>query len=46
VFIPFRPRIKLTRFPLFTILVTIASIAICWNQAANKEAVYQSAAQF
>jgi len=46
VFIPFRPRLKLTRFPLFTLLVTIACITIYWNQANNEKEVYISAAKF
>ncbi|MEE8388099.1 MAG: rhomboid family intramembrane serine protease [Acidiferrobacterales bacterium] len=45
-FIPFRPQLKLTRFPVFTLLVAIACIAIYWNQENNEKEVYFSAAQF
>ena len=45
-FIPYRARLKLTRFPVFTLLVTIACVAIYWNQAANEKEVYLVADKF
>ena len=45
-FIPLRPRIKLTKFPWLTLLITVACIAIYMNQERNEEAIYASASKY
>lgn len=45
-FIPLRPRIRITRFPWLTLLVTIACIAIYIAQERNEEDIYNSAYTF
>lgn len=45
-FIPLRPRIKLTRFPWLTLLISVICIAIYITQERNEEDIYSSAEQF
>ena len=45
-FIPLRPRIKLTRFPWLTLLITVACIAIYISQERSEEEIYSSAQRF
>ena len=45
-FIPIRPRIKLTRFPWLTLLISIICIAIYITQERNREDIFTSAETF
>jgi len=46
VFIPYRPKIKLTRFPIATIVVVLVCIFVYWNQDRNQDRIIESAKAF
>jgi len=43
VFIPYRPKIKLTRIPIATIVVVVVCVLVYWNQDRNRDRIVESA---
>jgi len=45
-FIPYRPRIKNTRFPVFTLVVAVVCLLVYWAQDRNEKKIFESAENF
>jgi len=45
-FIPYRPKIKLTRIPVATIIIVVVCVFVYWNQDRNQDRIIESAKVF